>query len=168
MMVTGHSIMDFCHSNQLVAVQKLMTDQAGMTMIPNQVGGQPGQYMKPSMLLSMSAASSVADEAAKLVNFFITDEEANDILQIERGVTGDASVRDRLVANLEETETAIIDYLNIVATSVGELPPPPPKNAGEVDRAMTAAWEQVAFGRLGVEEGAKEFYAEAEATLARA
>ena len=43
MMVTGHTLMDFCHSNQLVAVQKLMTDQAALTMIPGQVGGRPGQ-----------------------------------------------------------------------------------------------------------------------------
>ena len=120
------------------------------------------------MLISMSASSEQQEEAAKVLNFFITDPEANDILQIERGVTGDASIRERLVENLSETESAIIDYLDIVATSVGTLPPPPPKNAGEVDRDMRPAWELVAFGQVSVEDGAKEFYAKAEATLARA
>ena len=167
MMVTGHSLLDFCHSNQLVAVQKLMKDTAGLTMIPNQKGGKPGQYMKPSMLLSMSASSAVKEELAKLVNFFITDPEANDILQIERGVTGDASIRERLTANLSDTQKAIVEYLNVVATSVSPLPPPPPKNAGEVDRQMRPAWELVAFGKVSAEDGAKEFYALAEATLAR-
>jgi multiple sugar transport system substrate-binding protein len=167
MMVTGHSVLDFCHSNQLVAVQKLMKDTAALTMIPNQKGGKPGQYMKPSMLLSMSASSSVKDAAAKLVNFFITDPEANDILSIERGVTGDASIRERLTSRLTDVQKAIVEYLNVVATSISPLPPPPPKNAGEVNRQMRPHWEAVAFGKVGVEEGAKTFYALAEATLAR-
>lgn len=167
MIVTGHSVMDFCHSNQLVAVQKLMKDKAALTMLPNQKGGQPGQYMKPSMLLSMAASATDKDQAAKLINFFITDPEANDILQIERGVTGDASIRERLVSKLTETETVIVDFLNVVGKSVGALPPPPPKNAGEVDRAMRPGWEAVAFGQLSVEDGAKQFYEKAKETLAR-
>jgi multiple sugar transport system substrate-binding protein len=167
MIVTGHSVLDFCHSNQLVAVQKLMKDKAALTMLPNQTGGQPGQYMKPSMLLSMAASSEQQEAAAKLVNFFITDPEANNILQIERGVTGDASIREALTGKLTETETAIVDYLNVVAKSIGALPPPPPKNAGEVDRAMRPGWEAVAFGQLSVEVGAKQFYEKAKTTLAR-
>ena len=63
-------------------------------MIPNQTGGQPGQYLKPSMLLSMAETSADKEAAAELMNFFITDPEANAILQIERGVSGDASVRE--------------------------------------------------------------------------
>jgi len=167
MAVIGHSVLDFCHSNQLVAVQKLMKDKVALTMIPNQTGGKPGQYMKPSMLISMAASSAQQEEAAKLLNFFITDPEAGDILQIERGVTGDASVRERLTKNLGEVETAVVQYLDTVATNVGPLPPPPPKNAGEIDRAMRPAWEAIAFGKVGVEDGAKDFYAKAEATLAR-
>jgi multiple sugar transport system substrate-binding protein len=167
MIVTGHSVLDFCHSNQLVAVQKLMKDKAALTMLPNQVDGKPGQYMKPSMLISMAASSAQQEDAAKLINFLITDPEAGDILQIERGVTGDASIRERLTKSLGEVETAVVNYLDTVATSVGPLPPPPPKNAGELDRAIRPAWEAVAFGKVGVEDGAKDFYAKAEATLAR-
>ena len=168
MIVTGHSVLDFCHSNQLVAVQKLMPDKVALTMIPKQEGATTsGAYMKPSMLISMAATTEQQEEAAKLMNFFLTDPEANDILQIERGVTGDASIRERLTANLGEVETAIVEYLNVVATDVGPLPPPPPKNAGEVDRAMRPAWESVAFGKASIEEAAKDFYAKAEATLAR-
>lgn len=167
MIVNGHSVVDFCHSNQLVAVQKLMTDKAALTMLPNQKDGKPGQYLKPSMLLSMASASEQQEDAAKLLNFFLTDPEANDILQIERGVTGDASVRERLTANLGETETAIVEYLEVVATHVSPLPPPPPQNAGELQRAQRAAWESVAFGKVNVEEGAKGFYQLSESTLAR-
>ncbi len=168
MLVTGKALFGFIHSNQLVANQKLMPDEINITMIPNQKGGQPGQYLKPSMLLSMAETSSDKDAAAALMNFFITDPKANAILQIERGVSGDASVREELVGGLSPTEKKIIDYLDIVATSVGPLPPPPPKNAGELERALRPAWDAISFEQVTPEDGAKKYYDDAVAILARA
>jgi multiple sugar transport system substrate-binding protein len=168
MMVTGHALFDFIHSNQLVAMQKLVPEEVSITMIPNQKGGSPGQYLKPSMLISMAAGASDPSAAANLMNFFVTDEAANDILLIERGVSGDASVRERISGKLTDTEKKIIDYLDIVATSVGPLPPPPPKNAGELDRALQPAWESVAFKQVDVQTAAKDYYDKAKAALERA
>lgn len=168
MLINSRSLFDFLHSNQLVASQNLADFEVNMTMIPNQAGGQAGQYMKPSMLLSMAANSPDASGAAKLLNFFITDPDANDILLIERGVTGDASIRERITANLTDTEKKIIDYLNIVGTHVSPLPPPPPKGAGEIDRAIEPAWDAIAFGQKSVEDGSKEFYEFCQTTLERA
>ena len=102
------------------------------------------------------------------MNFFITDPDANAILQIERGVSGDASVREALLPGLSPTEKKIIDYLDIVATSVSPLPPPPPKNAGELDRALRPAWDAISFEQVSVEDGAKQYYDNAVAILARA
>jgi multiple sugar transport system substrate-binding protein len=167
MMVNHRSLFDFLHSNQLVAAQNLMEDEIGVIMIPNHADGVPGQYLKPSMLLSMSANSENPSEAAKLLNYFITNEDANDILLIERGVTGDASIRERITANLTDTEKKIIDYLNIVGTHVSPLPPPPPKGAGEIDRAVEPAWDAIAFEQKSVEDGAAEFYEFAQNTLQR-
>lgn len=168
MLINKRALFDFLHSNQLIAAQNLTEDEVGMTLIPNKAGGSPGQYMKPSMLLSMSANSPVPAEAAKLVNFFITSPEANDILLIERGVTGDASIRKRISESLTETERKIIDYLDLAATNVSPLPPPPPKGAGEIDRAIEPAWDAVAFGQKTVEQGASEFYEFCKTTLDRA
>lgn len=168
MIVVGKTLFGFIHSNQLVANQKLVPEELAMVMVPGQAGGQPGQYLKPSMLISMAETSANKDAAAELMNFFITNEEAADILQIERGVTGDASVRDRLLGGLSDVEKRIVDYLNVVATSVSPLPPPPPKNAGEVDRAIRPAWDLIAFERVSVEEGAQTFYDEIVTILDRA
>jgi multiple sugar transport system substrate-binding protein len=168
MMVTGHALFDFIHSNQLVAMQKLVPEEVNITMIPNQKGGSPGQYLKPSMLISMAATTEQPEAAAQLMNFFLTDEGANDILLIERGVTGDASIRERISAKLTDTEKKIIDYLDIVGTHVGALPPPPPQNAGELDRALQPAWESVAFKQLDVKTAAKDYYENAKRVLERA
>jgi multiple sugar transport system substrate-binding protein len=169
MFLTGHSLFDFLHSNQLVAAQNLSKDELGITMIPNQKDGKrPGQYMKPSMLMSMAETSPDKESAAKLINFFITNEGANDILLIERGVTGDASIRKHIASKLTPTENKIIEYLNVVATSVSPLPPPPPKGAGEISRAVQPAWEAIAFKQKKVEDAAKEFYGYCKETLERA
>jgi multiple sugar transport system substrate-binding protein len=168
MFVTGHALFDFIHSNQLVANQKLVPEEVSITMIPNQKDGKAGQYLKPSMLLSMSATAPEPDAAAKLMAFFLTDEAANDILLIERGVSGDASIRERISGALTDTEKKIIEYLDIVGTHVSPLPPPPPKNAGELDRALAPAWESIAFKKVDVQQGAKDYYENAKAVLARA
>ena len=167
MMVTKRAAFNFLHSNQLVAMQKLVDSEVDLVMIPGN-GDKAGQYLKPSMFMSIAETSADKAAAAKLLNYFATNEEANDILLIERGVTGDASIRERISAKLNPTENKIISYLNLVATSVSPLPPPPPKNAGEVDKALRPAWESVAFGRTPLEEAAKTYYDNAIAILARA
>lgn len=167
MHVVGKSLFGFIHSNQLVGNQDLMEDEVQIVMVPNHPGGQPGQYMKPSMLISMAEGSSNKSAAASLINYFVTNEEANDILLIERGVTADASIRERIMPMLTPTEQKIISYLDLVATSVGELPPPPPQNAGELDRALRPAWESVAFGQADIETAATEYYENAERILER-
>ena len=168
MLVTGHALFQFIHSNQLVANQKLVTDELNITMVPNQKDGKPGQYLKPSMLISMATTSADPEAAAQLINFFVTNEEANDILLIERGVSGDASIRERISGALSDTEKKIIAYLDVVATWVGPLPPPPPKNAGELQRALLPAWESVAFKKADLKQAASDYYENAKAVLARA
>jgi multiple sugar transport system substrate-binding protein len=168
MVVTGRSLFGGTNSNQLVAHQKLMPDEVNITMFPNQKDGKPGQYLKPSMFLSMAETSADKEAAAKLMEFFITDPKANAILQIERGVSGDPAVREAILPGLSDAEKKIITYLDIVATSVGPLPPPPPKSAGELDRALRPAWDAISFGKVSVEDGAKQYYDNAVAILARA
>ncbi|MCU0853351.1 MAG: extracellular solute-binding protein [Rhodobacteraceae bacterium] len=167
MLVTGKSLFGFIHSNQLVANQNLVPEELDIVMVPGQAGGQPGQYLKPSMLLSMAESSQNKEAAAELLNFFITNEEAANILQIERGVPGDASVAAQLIGGLTPTEKKIVDYLAVVAQHVSPLPPPPPQNAGEIDRAMRPAWDAIAFDSVSVEEGAVAFYDQAQSILVR-
>jgi multiple sugar transport system substrate-binding protein len=168
MFVTNHAVFDFLHSNQLVAIQKLVPEEVDLAMIPGQKDGKPGQYLKPSMLISMAASAPDPENAARLMSFFITDDEANDVLLIERGVTGDASIRERILPKLEETEQKIVSYLDIVAKNVSPLPPPPPKNAGELDRALMPAWESVSFKKVTPEAAARDYYAKAQVALERA
>lgn len=167
-LILGKAAIDFAHSNQLVALQALSKDELAMTMLPNLKGGEPGQYLKPAMLISLAATSPSKPEAAKLAGYLVTDLDAYAILRVERGVPGDKRVRQFLAPKVDKLEKAMVDYLDIAATNVGPIPPPPPKGAGEIDTNLRRFYPQVAFGKLSVKDAAAQFYREAQNVLRRA
>jgi multiple sugar transport system substrate-binding protein len=163
----GNALVDFAHSNQLVALQAMNQHQLGMNMLPNLPGGQPGQYMKPSMLISVSQNSDVKPAGAAFTNFLATSMDAAKVLRVERGVPGDEQVRDALITDADPIEKKMLDYLATVSHNVGPLPPPPPKGAGEIEKLLLRFYPRLAFGQMGVQDGAKEFYSNAQAILKR-
>jgi multiple sugar transport system substrate-binding protein len=167
MMAIGRAAFDFTNSNQLVAHQKLNKDKLDLAMVPNQASGKAGQYLKPSMLMSQRANSSVPHDAAKFINFAITDLGAADILQIERGVSSDSKVIEHIAPSLSPTEQQILKYLQLVATHVSPLPPAPPKGAGEVDKQIIPAFQAVSFGKISVKDAANDFVNKAVGILKR-
>ena len=163
----GEALVDFAHSNQLVGLQALNQDELGITMLPNTEGGQPGQYHKPAMLLSIAESTADKALAAELMGFLLTDLGANEILGVERGVPGDSRVKDHIVGKVDALDKKMIDYLAIVADNVSPLPPAPPKGAGEIDNIQVRLYPEVAFGRLSVADAASQYVREADAALLR-
>lgn len=166
-LTTGAATIDFAHSNQLVALQALNPYPLGMNMFPNQAGGQPGQYLKPSMLISVSKTSQMKDEAVAFTSFLASDLDAAAILRVERGVPGDGRVREFLTDQANPQEKQMIDYLAIVADNVSPLPPPPPNGAGEIEQMLLRMYPELTFERMSVADAAAEFYSTAESILRR-
>ena len=169
MLVTGHAVFDFIHSNQLVAMQKLVPDELNITMIPNQKDGKPGQYLKPSMLISMArlgGRSGGRREADELLHHRRRRQRhPPDRARRDRATPASASASAERCRTPRRRSSTISTWS---ATHVGPLPPPPPKNAGELDRALLPAWESVAFKKVDVKQAAKDYYENAKAVLARA
>jgi len=168
MIITGNAITDYTNSNQLVALQKLSKDTLDLTLFPNSDTGKPGQYFKPSMFISMSANTEYPDQSADFLNFMITNLKCADILQIERGVSGDSKVLEHIRPDLSPTEQKIIAYLQLLATHVAPLPPPPPKGAGEIQNEIRSSFQSIAFGKTSVADESKAFVEKAKAILERA
>jgi len=77
MISQGKAATAFEHSNLLVGYQAINQHKLSMTMYPQGgAGAQPGQYLKPSQMWSVYARSKFAEEAARIVNFFVEDAEA--------------------------------------------------------------------------------------------
>ncbi|MDJ0388851.1 ABC transporter substrate-binding protein [Roseomonas sp. E05] len=164
----GKAAMDCPHSNQLIGYQQLNQERLGLTMLPTiDAQAPPGQYLKPSQLLSVYARSRKPEAAVELLNFFVTDPEAGAILSIERGVPIDPAQRAVLKDGQDQKTKDLVEYIDLVAGRVGPLPPPPPKGAGEITLLLRRVNEQIGFGRMAVADGAKQFIAEAEDILSR-
>lgn len=166
MSVNGTAVFGLIPSNQLVATQNLMKDEVDLAMIPN-AGDQPAHYMKPSMFFSMANSAADKSAAAKFMSYFVSDLSAAEITLIERGVSADSSVRDHVASALTETERKTVKYLNMVSSRAGLLPPVPPKNAGEVERALAPAWQAVSFKQQSARDGAVKWYDNAARILQR-
>lgn len=168
LLTVGKTAMVFAHSNQLVGFQALVKSKLGMTMYPNGgAGAKYGQYLKPSMLLSIYARTRHPEAAVKLVDFFVSNKEAGLILGVERGVPASTVVRKAVEPTLDELGQAMASYVAFVSDKVSPLPAPPPQGAGEIQTLLRRVNEQIGFGRVSVADGAKQFMAEANAVLAR-
>ena len=168
LLTVGKAAMVFAHSNQLVGFQALVKSKLGMTMYPSGgAGAKYGQYLKPSMLLSIYARTRYPEAAVKLVDFYVSNKEAGMILGVERGVPASSAVRKAVEPTLDELGQVMADYVSFVSDKVSPLPAPPPQGAGEIQVLLRRVNEQIGFGRMSVEAGAKQFIAEANAVLAR-
>lgn len=165
MVVTNKAAMVFTHSNLLIAHQGLMQNRLGMTAYPR--GERPGQYYKPSMLLSMSATTTNARDAARLIEFLSESPEAAETLGVERGVPPSAKQRERLASTVPEGDRIQIAYIADIGSVVGQIPPPPPSGAGEIAQLLRRTNERVAFNQLRVPQAAEEFVNEANRILNR-
>jgi multiple sugar transport system substrate-binding protein len=163
----GVAAISYANSNQNVAFQAINKNKLGMAMFPQLTGMKSGHYIKPAMLMSVSARSRSQEEAARIVNFMVNDPEGVKILGIERGVPGAAAAQAVLAPELDELGKAQVAYVAEVTKVAVPIPPPPPKGAGEIEVLLRRVADTVAFGRASVKDGATQFYTEAVNVLAR-
>jgi multiple sugar transport system substrate-binding protein len=168
LLTVGKAAMACAHSNQLVGFQAVVKSKLGMTMYPSGgPGAKYGQYLKPSMLLSISARTRSPEAAVKLLDFFVANKDAGLILGVERGVPASSVVRKAVEPTLDELGNAMASYVAFVSDKVSPLPAPPPQGAGEIQSVLRRVNEQIGFGRQSVADGARQFMGEAAAILAR-
>jgi multiple sugar transport system substrate-binding protein len=164
----GTAAMSFANSNQVVAFQAINKSKLALSVFPNEKGAASGHYIKPSMLMSVSAKSKAPDEAAKVIQYMVNDPEGVKILGIERGVPPSSTAQQQVAPELDDLGKMQVNFVAAVTKVAVPLPPPPPKGAGEIEKLMLRVADSVAFGRASVKDGAQQFFTEAESILARA
>jgi multiple sugar transport system substrate-binding protein len=154
------AVADFAHSNQLAAYAAVLKDELALHMYPT--GERPGQYLKPSMLFSVSARSKHPKEAATLVDALLTDTDVAAILGSERGIPPSTSVRAALKPKATPIERQTFEYIDLVSSKVGQLPVASPLGGGEVTgKVLSFAVDQVAFGRASIDQSVGRFFDDA-------
>jgi multiple sugar transport system substrate-binding protein len=128
--------------------------------------GPAGQYIKPSQLLSEYPRTEYPEEVTRVINFFLNDKAANKILGTERGASGNSEIREMLLKEVPESEKQVFEYLQLVSEEGASLPPPP--GAAEIAEIVLRTNEDVAFGRVSVDEAVRKVFADANSALEKA
>ena len=169
MITLGKAATTAANSNQLVAFQAVNKDALTMIHYPRyKAGAGGGHYRKPSMFFSLGASSQKLSDGAKFINFFISDPEATKALGVERGIPCKASTRENIAPSLDEQSQIALNFVSNLGDLLGPLPPSPPANAGEINKALKTKSQEVAFGAQSPEEAGPAFFKDVNEILSRA
>lgn len=162
--VKGTGIGTWQWSNQFVALQKVADKPLELAPMlgPDM---QKGIYMQPSMYWSISKNSQSKDEAAKFINFWINNQDANKLIKGERGVPISAAVKEAVTPDLTAAEKQVFDFVSQMEPIASPMSPPPPVGSAEVIATLADYVEQINFGQITAAEAAPKFRADANSIL---
>jgi multiple sugar transport system substrate-binding protein len=115
----------------------------------------------------MLSASKSQDLAAKFVNFFVNDLEANRILLAERGIPVPSDVRTDLSPLVDPGMKYLFDYITKVTPFTTPIDPPDPAAAGEVRDVIKPLALQCLTGRISSADAVAQMVQAANAVLSR-
>ncbi len=156
---------EFAYDNLLPAYQKANGKPLNVAPYPSGANGDTGQYRRPSMFLAVSARSQQQEAAAKLVDFLVNDPEVGKIVGTDRGLAPNLKVRAELAAGAKGNDKTLYDYEAALEPKLGAAPPVPPKGAGAIQKLLQRTYEEVAFGRMSIDDAVNRFMTEAQKGL---
>ncbi|NOU96144.1 extracellular solute-binding protein [Paenibacillus sp. LMG 31456] len=165
-MVLGNSFASFAWSNQYVAWSGAAKRPTELIPIPGP-NVKKGLFLKSSMGFSVTKNSKQKEEAAKFINFFVNDIDANKIIKGERGVPISSKVKDSLKPILTPEEVKVFDYVAWAENNSSPSDPPNPVGSVEVEKLLKDLSEQVLYKKITVEDAAVKFRKDANAILAK-
>ncbi len=150
----GEAGMMLLWSNKVVSVYNTLQKDSGVMVLPGP-GNEKGMFLRPSMFFSLGKPSEHKAEAAKFVNYFLGDVEANKVLAADRGVPLVADVRAALAAGASSQDKIIYDYIALVADHSSPIDTNFPPQAGEAEDILENITQQVSFREVTPEQGVK-------------
>ncbi|RUS43265.1 ABC transporter substrate-binding protein [Cohnella sp. AR92] len=152
----GNAVSTWNWSNQYILSSQVANRPLEILPVPgwNQNGAL---FLKPSMFFSISENSKVKEEAAKFIDFWVNNVDANKIIMGERGVPVSSAVKDALKDSLSPEQTKVFEYVAWAEQNSTQMDPPNPAGATEVDKLLKETAEQIMYKKLSVEDAAKKF-----------
>lgn len=159
---------DWVWSNQLVSTQSALGKPVELLLMPKiKDSKRPGTYLKPSMFFSIPASAENPNMAAKVLNYYLNDLAANDVLLGERGVPAPSDVLASVSAKVDDTNKQIYKFIEVVNENCSPIDPPDPAASGEVLKIFRDVSQEVLLGTISVKDGASKFLEKANAALAK-
>lgn len=157
-LVTEDAAMTWVSSNQIASIVNAAGREIKIAPVPRITkDGAYGMGVQSSQQLCMSKNSKNKEEAAKFINYFVNDIEANKVLNGERGVPIMSKVRDVVMEQADENNKMIYDFVD----KIGNFPKeacnvisPDPKT--EIEDQYKLLIEKVQYGDTTPEDAAKQ------------
>ncbi|MEV6350099.1 extracellular solute-binding protein [Actinoplanes sp. NPDC051851] len=151
-------------ASQLTSVQAASGENLKLLRLPGEAASAtPAAYYKPSMFWSVSSRSKYPAEAALFVDYLVNNQEAANVIGVDRGVPANAKIRTAIASSLTGTDKAAADYLD--AVEVGDSPRVTPNGASDVEAILKRHTEDVLFARKTPQVASQEFIKELQAAI---
>ncbi|WP_438351656.1 ABC transporter substrate-binding protein [Paenibacillus sp. FA6] len=125
-----------------------------------------GLYMQPSMYWAVTSNSKAKEEAAKFIDFWINDEEANQLIKGDRGVPISSKIKESLASDLSDQTKQVFEFVAAMEPKASPMSSPPPVGSPEIIAMLTDYAEEINFGQKTAAEVAPKFREAANAILA--
>lgn len=167
--VTGEAAMTWVAANQFPTIYDVCKEQ-GRTLklatIPRVTSDGPsGAVIQSSQMMCVSQDSENKEAAAAFISWFENDPDCNNILQAERGIPVNTTIRDTLSAQATEGQQIMYDFVNEVSNF--EMPEKvnvlSPDGQDEVVDNYRNYIQQVADGQITADQAAQKTYDDAAA-----
>lgn len=160
--VKGTGIGIWQWSNQYVALQTAVNRPMELAQMPGPDMNK-GLYMQPSMYFSVTSSSKVKEEAAKFIDFWTNDVEANNLIKGERGVPISSKIKESVASQLSDSGKQVFQFVADMEPNTS--PMSPPVGTPEVVALLTDLAEEMNFGQIEPAAAAAQFRKEASAIL---
>ena len=145
---------------QIAAFVAASKSDLQLLRLPAQKSGEsPRMVNKASMYWSIAARGEHPVEAAKLVDFLMTDPAAVKVLKVERGVPAIAEVQSVIEPELDATGKMSLTFAQDLQDEVVPPPQVTPQNASGYSAEVTRIGTDVLFNRKSPADAAQELLA---------
>ena len=159
----------FSWSNSFASLQNAAGDELeiGITTWPAD-DPKAANYLKPGMFFSVTVDGANPDEAAKFLNYWTNDLDANKILLGERGIPVSSAVSEGISDLMDESSQQVIDFVyNVVEPNSSLIDPPSPEGSAEVIQLVNQLVEKVCYQEITAAEAASELFTAGNKALAK-
>lgn len=163
---SGQSLFTWGFSNQLAAVEQYTGKQLKIAPMPGPDMNK-GMFLKPGMFFSIAKNSRYKEEAARFIDYFVNDLEANIILNGDRGVPVSSKILEGMLPLIKPELAQVFAYISWVEKNSSPMDPPDPAGASDVVKLLYDLNDRMLFGVVKPEAAAAEFRQKANEILSR-
>jgi multiple sugar transport system substrate-binding protein len=153
----------------LAQMQPLTQHTLKIVVVPRSSEGKTGQALNGGVLLSVPQKSTNPVGAAKLINFFLNDDDAIKAMGTTRGLPPSDKAKNLLLPTLTASQQEDVNYGQYVAAQAAKdglaAAPVSPPGYGDVKTALDSAAKQVAFGKQSISAAVSQFFSDAKTAL---